>query len=91
MQRGMDFKPNADGSVMLYIQNQSPGAKEESDWLPAPKDNFILLMRLYWPKETSPTILNDSWSIPEAKKVSCAAGFRSLPAITALYVRAAWP
>jgi hypothetical protein len=70
MQRGMNFKPNADGSVMLYIRNQSPGAKEERNWLPAPKDKFILMMRLYWPKETSPTILNDSWSIPEAKKVS---------------------
>ena len=70
LQRGMNLKPNADGSVMLYIQNQSPGAKEESNWLPAPKDKFILMMRLYWPKETSPTILNGSWSIPEVKKVS---------------------
>ena len=40
MQRGMNFKPNADGCVMLYIRNQSPGAKEESNWLPALKDKF---------------------------------------------------
>ena len=65
-----DLKPNADGSVTLYIQNQSPGADKESNWLPAPKDKFILMMRLYWPKETSPTILNGSWSIPEVKKVN---------------------
>jgi hypothetical protein len=56
--------------VTLYIQNQSPGADKESNWLPAPKDKFILMMRLYWPKETSPSILNGSWSIPEVKKVS---------------------
>ena len=66
--RAPDTTPNADGSVTLYIQHQSPGADKESNWLPAPKDKFILMMRLYWPKEASPTILNGSWSIPEVKK-----------------------
>jgi hypothetical protein len=65
-----DLKENADGSVDLYIQHESPGPDKESNWLPAPKDKFILMMRLYWPKETSPSILNGSWSIPEVKKVS---------------------
>ena len=46
-----EFKPNADGSIDIYIQNESPGKDKEANWLPAPKDKFILMMRLYWPKE----------------------------------------
>ena len=38
-----DLKHNPDGSVDLYIQHASPGAEKESNWLPAPKDKFILL------------------------------------------------
>ncbi len=65
-----DLKANADGSVDIYIQNESPGKDKESNWLPAPKDKFILMMRLYWPNEGNPSILDGSWVIPPAKKVS---------------------
>jgi hypothetical protein len=58
------LKANADGSVDLYIQSESPGKDKESNWLPAPKGKFILMMRLYWPKETPPSILDGSWKIP---------------------------
>ncbi len=30
-----NLKSNADGSIDLYIQNDSPGADKESNWLPA--------------------------------------------------------
>jgi hypothetical protein len=63
-----DLKPNADGSIDIYIQNKSPGADKESNWLPAPKGKFILMMRLYWPDDKSPSILDGSWVIPPAKK-----------------------
>jgi hypothetical protein len=63
------FQVNADGSVDLYIQNESPGKSKEQNWLPAPKDKFILMMRLYWPKETPPSILDGSWKIPGVKEV----------------------
>ena len=63
------LKPNADGSVDLYIQNESPGAEKESNWLPAPKDKFILMLRLYWPKETPPSIIDGTWEIPEVTTV----------------------
>lgn len=64
-----DLKPNADGSVDLYIQNESPGADKESNWLPAPPDKFILMMRLYWPSEKDPSIIDGSWKIPAVKVV----------------------
>lgn len=60
----LPLKVNADGSVDLYVQNENPGPDKESNWLPAPKDKFILMMRLYWPKVTNPSILTATWKIP---------------------------
>jgi hypothetical protein len=45
-----EMKKNADDSLTLYIQKDSPGAEKESNWLPAPN-----LMRLYWPKTKPPS------------------------------------
>jgi hypothetical protein len=64
------LKTNPDGSTDLYIQADSPGADKESNWLPAPKDRFILMLRLYWPKSTPPSILDGSWHIPQVKEVT---------------------
>jgi hypothetical protein len=64
------LKANADGSIDLLIQNESPGADKESNWLPAPKGKFILMMRLYWPNESDPSIVDGSWVIPPVRKVS---------------------
>ena len=63
------LKYNADGSLDLFIQAESPGKDKEDNWLPAPKEKFILMMRNYWPKETAPTILNGSWKPPAVKAV----------------------
>jgi hypothetical protein len=65
-----DLKYNADGSLDLYIQNESPGKEKEGNWLPAPKDKFVLMMRLYWPKENAPSIIDGSWNPPPVKKVA---------------------
>lgn len=62
-----DLKKNADGSVDLYLQHESPGLDKESNWLPCPADKFILMLRLYWPKETPPSILDGTWKIPGVK------------------------
>lgn len=63
-------KFNDDGSLTLYFQNTSPGADKEANWLPAPKGEFIPMLRMYWPKETSPSILNGTWKVPKVVKVS---------------------
>jgi hypothetical protein len=65
-----NLKSNPDGSVSLHIQKDSPGADKESNWLPAPPGKFILMLRMYWPSEKSPSIINGSWRIPAVKKVS---------------------
>jgi len=61
------MKKNADGSLTLYIQNQSPGKALEANWLPAPDGPIYLVMRLYWPKEKPPSVLpagEGTWQPP---------------------------
>ncbi len=38
--------------------------------LPAPKGKFQLMLRLYWPNETPPSIIDGTWSPLPAKKVA---------------------
>jgi len=52
-----DLKKNADGSLTLYIQHESPGKDRESNWLPAPAGQIFMVMRLYWPKTEAPSVL----------------------------------
>ncbi len=62
-----DLKKNADGSITLYIQKDSPGKDKEANWLPAPDETIYLVMRLYWPKTEAPSILPagaGSWNPP---------------------------
>ena len=62
-----NMKTNADGSLTLYIQKDSPGADKESNWLPAPNDTIYLVLRLYWPKTEPPSILppgEGTWKPP---------------------------
>jgi hypothetical protein len=63
-----NLKPNPDGSVDLYIQKDSPGADKENNWLPAPAGKFVLMLRMYWPNEKSPSIINGTWTPPPVLK-----------------------
>ena len=61
------MKKNADGSLTLYIQKDSPGKDKESNWLPAPNDLIYLVLRLYNPKTEAPSILppgEGTWKPP---------------------------
>ena len=62
------LKANADGSVDLLIQHESPGAEHEANWLPAPAGKFLLMLRMYWPNEKDPSILDGTWTIPAVTK-----------------------
>jgi hypothetical protein len=68
-----NLKQNADRSLTLHIQKDSPGSDKESDWLPAPQRPHlhghapIMVLRLYWPKTESPSILppgEGTWKPP---------------------------
>jgi hypothetical protein len=63
------FNENEDGSVDLYLQAENPGPDKEANWLPAPAGRFIPMLRLYWPKETPPSIIDGTWKIPSVNKV----------------------
>lgn len=63
----MPLKYNADGSLDIYIQTNSPGADKEANWLPAPPHGpFNLTVRDYWPKEA---MLGGTYKLPPVKKV----------------------
>ena len=61
----MPFNTNADGSLDLYFQNESPGKTKEANWLPAPTGAFNLTMRLYGPKTEA---LTGKWNPPSIVK-----------------------
>jgi hypothetical protein len=66
-----DMTKNADGSLTIYIQKDSPGKDKEANWLPAPNGEIYLVMRLYWPKTEAPSILpvgKGTWSPPAVQQ-----------------------
>jgi hypothetical protein len=59
---------DSDGSLMLYIQRESPGRDKESNWLPTPQRGaFTMNLRLYWPE---PAALDGTWAPPLVRRVS---------------------
>ena len=63
-----EFVTNDDGSVDLYLQADSPGADKEANWLPAPRGKFIPMLRIYWPQDQPPSILDGSWEPPPVRR-----------------------
>lgn len=55
------LKHNADGSLDILIQHDSPGPEQESSWLPAPKGVCGITLRLYAPR---PQALDGRWNPP---------------------------
>jgi hypothetical protein len=56
-----NLKTGADGSTAIYIQAAPPGKDKESNWLPAPKEPFYILFRMYLPKIEA---LNGQYELP---------------------------
>ncbi len=65
--RTQGLKKNADGSLDILIQNNSPGADKESNWLPAPDGDFRLVARAYLPR---PEILDGRFKYPGIEHVA---------------------
>lgn len=57
---------NADGSLDILVQANSPGKARESNWLPAPRGNFEPSLRLYSPRTEA---LSLEWTPPPFKVV----------------------
>ncbi|MGY6276069.1 DUF1254 domain-containing protein [Methylomonas sp. MgM2] len=67
------LQKNPDGSLTIYIQKDSPGKAKETNWLPAPNGPMFIVMRLYWPKTTTPSIFplgKGSWQPPAVQPVA---------------------
>lgn len=60
------FVKEKDGSIVFYIQKDSPGKDREASWLPAPDGPFYLVLRLYLPEEH---VLEGKWTPPHLEKM----------------------
>ena len=76
---GMPLTFNADGSLDVYIQAQSPGADKESNWLPCPPSGpFNVTVRVYQPErsivngraENNVVVEAGSYTVPPIKRVA---------------------
>jgi hypothetical protein len=60
--KNKDLRLAADGSLTIYVQAQAPADQaQRANWLPAPKGDFSLYVRAYWPK---PAVTDGSWTPP---------------------------
>jgi hypothetical protein len=59
------LKYDKDGSLTVFFQHDSPGKAKEANWLPAPAGDFVLALRMYWPKTQPPSIINGTWKPPQ--------------------------
>lgn len=65
--KNKDLRPNADGSLTIYVQATPPADPlQRANWLPAPKGDFSLYVRAYWPKAP---VLDGSWTPPAVRRV----------------------
>jgi hypothetical protein len=56
-----DFVFEDDGSLVIHVQKNPPGADREANWLPAPDGTFYLTLRLYLPEQR---VLDGEWAAP---------------------------
>jgi hypothetical protein len=64
--KNKDLQTGSDGSLTIYVSSTPPSEDKMTNWLPAPKGDFSLYVRAYWPEEA---ILGGSWTPPAVVKV----------------------
>jgi DNA sulfur modification protein DndE len=60
---GMRLGP--DGSLVIYLQPDSPGPDKADNWLPTPRDGYFVVMRVYGPEGD---ILTGKWQQPAVRQ-----------------------
>jgi hypothetical protein len=60
-----ELQYNADGSLDIYIQHEVPMGKEPN-WLPAPAEGFVLILRAYQP---TAELLSGAYKAPPMKRM----------------------
>ena len=61
------LRPNADGSLDLWVQADAPPPERQTNWLPVRADQpFLLNARLYWPRAEA---LDGRWHMPAVQRV----------------------
>jgi hypothetical protein len=64
--RTRGLKYDADGSLTIYLQEDTPGGDKDANWLPSGGGNFNLMMRTDMPKRE---MLDGRWQPPAARRV----------------------
>jgi hypothetical protein len=61
------LKTSGDGTLTIFVQAEAPADEtQRANWLPAPKGDFALYVRAYWPK---PAVTEGTWTPPAVRKV----------------------
>jgi hypothetical protein len=60
------LKKGADGSITIAVQNEQPDETANVNWLPAPKGDFYVILRLY---QSSDAILDGAYKLPQMMRV----------------------
>jgi hypothetical protein len=64
--KNKDLQFAKDGSLTIYVQADEPSDPvQRANWLPAPKGDFSLYVRAYWPKVE---VVDGSWTPPAVEK-----------------------
>ena len=73
---------NADGSLVVFVQQEMPEPEKRNNWLPVPSGPFFILLQLYQPGEE---VLSGEWVPPEIRqRRTVEEGNTTLPSFTRL-------
>ena len=66
--KNKDLQLAADSSLTIHVQTRAPSdAAQRANWLPAPKGDFSLYLRAYWPQTA---VTDGSWTPPPVKRLT---------------------